>query len=115
MELELKPIALEETHTHLALVGRLDLLGAGAVENKFLGYAAARKKTCLVDLSGLAYLGSMGMRVFVSAAKALGNEGKRLILFGAQPSVDKALRVAGFEHIVDLAPDEASARAKAGL
>jgi anti-sigma B factor antagonist len=115
MQAELNVIEHAETHTIIALKGSMDVVGAGAIENRFLGHTAARKLHSLVDMTGVDFLGSMGIRVFVSAAKALLREQKKLVLFGAQPSIEKTLTMSGFTSVVPVVPTLESAKAKIGL
>jgi sigma-B regulation protein RsbU (phosphoserine phosphatase) len=91
MAMELKVISTDDAYTHLALSGKLDILGVGEIENKFIGYTAARKKNALVDLSGVTFMGSMGLRIFLSAARSLSLEKKSLILLNPQPLVNEVL------------------------
>ena len=100
--MEIKVIEMDDVYTHLALVGRLDVIGAGEVENKFIGFAAARRKNTVVDLSGVSFLGSMGLRIFISTAKALGLEGKKLFLASPKPLVKDVLDASGIATLIDV-------------
>ena len=107
--MELKAIATDDAYTHLALIGKMDILGVGEVENKFIGYTAARKKSAVVDISGVTFLGSMGLRIFLSAAKALSLEKKKLILLNPQPLVKEVLEASGISDVVLIETDSAAA------
>ena len=107
--MELKVINADDTYTHLALVGKLDIGGVGAVENKFIGYTAARKKNVVVDISGVTFMGSMGLRLFLSAAKALHLEKKKIILLNPQPLVDTVLDASGIQDVVVIERDSEAA------
>jgi len=111
--MELKVIATDDAYTHLALIGKLDILGVGEIENKFIGYTAARKRSTVVDLSGVTFMGSMGLRIFLSAAKALSLEKKKLILLNPQPLVNEVLEGSGIGDVVTIATDSAAAVAAA--
>jgi anti-sigma B factor antagonist len=111
--MELKVINLDDIYTHLALAGKLDIAGVGDIENKFIGYTAARKKNALVDVSAVTFLGSMGLRLLLSAAKSLSWEKKSLILLNPQPLVNEVLEASGFDEVVVIEHDAASALAKA--
>lgn len=111
--MELKVIQTDDTYSHIALVGKLDIGGVGEIENKFLGYTAARKKSSIVDLSGVTFLGSMGLRVFLDAAKSLNREKKKLILLNPQPLVNEVLEASGISDIVSIEHDAAAAIASA--
>jgi len=111
--MELKVINTDDTYTHLALAGKLDIAGVGAIENKFIGYTAARKKNALIDMSGVSFLGSMGLRLLLSAAKSLSWEKKSLILLQPQPLVNEVLEASGFNEVVVIEQDPATALQKA--
>ena len=111
--MELKVIATDDAYTHLALIGKLDILGVGEIEHKFIGYTAARKRSTVVDLSGVTFMGSMGLRIFLSAAKALSLEKKKLILLNPQPLVNEVLEGSGIGDVVTIATDSAAAVAAA--
>jgi anti-sigma B factor antagonist len=115
MHADLKPIEQEETHTIVALTGSIDMVGAGEIEDKFVGYTTVRKRHALVDMSAVDFLGSMGIRVFVSTAKALLREQKKLVLFGAQPSIEKTLAVSGFTSVIPVVASLEAAKAMIGV
>ncbi|HEV3270887.1 MAG TPA: STAS domain-containing protein [Candidatus Methylacidiphilales bacterium] len=111
--MELKVINAEGPYTHIALSGKLDVLGVGEIENKFIGYTAARKKNALVDISGVTFMGSMGLRIFLSAARSLHLEKKSLILLNPQPLVKEVLETSGIGDTVIIEHDAESALNKA--
>ncbi|MCE0523613.1 MAG: STAS domain-containing protein [Methylacidiphilales bacterium] len=111
--MEIKAISTDDAYTHLALVGKLDVLGVGEIENKFIGYTAARKKSAVVDLSGVTFLGSMGLRIFLSAAKSLSLEKKKLILLNPVPLVKEVLEASGIADVVEIEDNTETAVAKA--
>jgi anti-sigma B factor antagonist len=113
--MELQVISADETCTHLALAGKLDIMGVGEIENKFLDYTAKRKTGAVIDLSGVTFTGSMGLRLFLSAAKALHREKKKLVLLNPRPMVKVVLDESGIGDVVLITsdPDQALAAAQA--
>jgi anti-sigma B factor antagonist len=111
--MELKVINADGPYTHLALSGKLDVLGVGEIENKFIGYTAARKKNALIDISGITFMGSMGLRIFLSAARSLNLEKKSLILLNPQPLVNEVLETSGIQDVVVIEHDAEAALNKA--
>ena len=99
--------------TRLLLDGKMDIEGAMSVDKEFGEIAASRKKLA-VDLSAVDFLASLGMRTLVSNAKIMMKNGGRMVLFGAQPTVEKALRISGIDTIIPLARDINSAVELAG-
>src|SRR5262245_41602985 len=66
--------------TQIALAGRLDLAGLHAVDIKFHGYTASRRKHAIVDLSKLDYISSLGLGMFISCAKSLERHQARMVI-----------------------------------
>ncbi len=76
--------------------GRVDTVSAAAFE-KGLAYALSREEKWLVfDLSGLEYISSAGLRVFLTTARKLKAKGGDIRLAAAQGSVKKVFQVSGF-------------------
>jgi anti-anti-sigma factor len=94
----------------VALVGRLDILGAEAVTMP-LATLSGSKQHLLVDMSGVTFLASIGIRHLVSAAKALSRRGGQLILVGSQDAVREVLTTAGLASMIPMVGNEAEARA----
>jgi anti-anti-sigma factor len=97
--------------SHVALVGRLDTAGVDAIELTFNAAVVARRVDAIVDLAGVAFLSSMGVRMLLTAAKALGRSGARLVLVAPGPLVAEALRHSALDEIVPVERDALSAAA----
>ena len=94
----------------LSLTGRLDLEGTEAIESDFATATSDSAKSVIVDLQGVPFLASLGMRMFVTAARALRNRGLKLVLLKPQEAVRAALDVAGLSQLLLIAEDEANAQ-----
>jgi anti-anti-sigma factor len=95
-------IRVDNDITHIALVGRLDIAGVHAVDVRFHGYTAARRRPTLVDLSQLAFISSLGIGMLISCAKSLERHKVRFVLYGAQDLVEEVMKVVGLHQIVPL-------------
>ncbi|HOW97186.1 MAG TPA: STAS domain-containing protein [Kiritimatiellia bacterium] len=95
----------------LALSGALDLAGVREVELKFLAHTASRGGPALVDLSGVTFMASLGMRMLLEASRALQRKGAALGLLNPSALVEDALRAAGIADLVPVFHDEARALA----
>lgn len=73
------------------LAGRMDIEGAVAIDPRFSTLVAAGGKAIVVDLSGLTFLGSLGMGTLVMAAKNVAARKGLMVLCGASGSVEHAL------------------------
>jgi anti-sigma B factor antagonist len=99
--MELKVVEAGEV-THVALAGRLDVAGVSAVEVKFLAHTATRRKPAIVDLSGVTFLGSLGIGMLVGSAKSLALHGARMVLLDPQEMVEKTILVAKVAPIIPI-------------
>jgi len=100
--------------TWVQLDGRFDIEGAQAVDLRFSTLAGSAKALG-VDLGGVSFLASMGVRTLMLTAKTMLRRGARLAVCGADENVEKVLRMTGFDEIVTLYPDrEAAAAALTG-
>jgi len=100
--IQLNEVHLDERITHLAIVGQLDIAGLHAIDVKFHGYTAARRRQTLVDISGLDFITSLGMGMFVSCARSLQRHGAKMALLNPQPAVEDALRAVGIDQGVPI-------------
>jgi anti-sigma B factor antagonist len=107
-------IVVDEPNPHtrcLRLSGRLDMKGTGEIEQRFTVLAAADSKHIVVDLSGVDFIASIGMRLLLSCAKAKSNRGGLLVLSAPQALVSEALEMAGIDSLIPTHADEAGALA----
>jgi len=100
--MQINVVRLDDELTHLALVGKMDLAGVHAIDLKFHGYTAARRRPTLVDLSGLELITSLGMGVFISCAKSMQRFGARMVLLNPQPVVAEAMKSVGLGEVIPI-------------
>lgn len=107
-------IDFEEASDNLRIIrlaGRLDIQGVNAVDTKFTILAASQKHGIVVDLSGLDFIASIGVRSLVSNAKAQQQRGGRLALFvGNNDSVIKVLTTTGIDKLIPMYTELVDAR-----
>ena len=100
--IQLNEVHLDDRLTHLALIGKLDVAGLHAIDVKFHGYTAARRRPTLVDLSGLELITSLGMGVFISCARSMQRFGARMVLLNPQPVVEEAMKSVGLGEAIPI-------------
>lgn len=108
--MHLRIIESSETLIFAALEGSLNLAGAGEIGPSFQTEITGPAKPTILDFSGVDFIASMGMRLLVDAAKALGREKRPLIILRPQTSVEKVIDSAGLTNILSISHDEAEAR-----
>ena len=93
MEIELR----KDTAGVVAVVrGRVDTISAPAFEKGLAEALALEPKLLIFDLSGMDYISSAGLRVFLTTAKALKGKGGEVRLAASQGPVKKVFQISGF-------------------
>jgi anti-anti-sigma factor len=97
----------------LAVSGRLDGATVPSFEARLFDLIAEGHRRIIVDLAGLRYISSAGLRVLLVAAKRLKPEGGRLLLAAPSELVGQVLEIAGFSAMLETCPtiEEALAHA----
>jgi anti-anti-sigma factor len=98
--------------TRVALRGRLDAPGADRISLRFTAGVAAPGRAAVVDLSGVEFIASMGIRLLIATARALDQKGAKLVLFGAQPLVQGVFDDAALDQIMPIVTTEDQALAE---
>jgi anti-anti-sigma factor len=97
--------------TVLATSGRPDSQTAREFEGILTAILDRGVRALALDLSGLDYVSSAGLRVFLLAAKRTRAESLPFSLFGPQPQVAHVLQISGFAEVLPIAGDRAAALA----
>jgi anti-sigma B factor antagonist len=93
----------------IGLAGRLDGTTAKAVEERILQLIDSGATRLVVDLGQLDYISSVGLRVFMMAAKRLKVVGGRMVVCALQPAVKEVFEIAGFSAIFGIFEDRQQA------
>ena len=93
------------------LMGRLDMQGSGEIDLRFTALTATDDKHVIVDLAGVDFIASIGMRLLLSCAKAKARRGGEMVLAAPQPMVRETLETAGIDSLIPIHADAASALA----
>lgn len=99
----------------LAPAGRVDSVSAGELERLLVARLDAGERRLVIDLTGVEYISSAGLRVLLLAAKRLKAPAGALALCGMGPGVRTVLDLAGFTplFVVEPAREQALARVRA--
>ena len=87
--------------TLIALRGRLDLRGVHAIESKFTATAGSRA-SLIVDLAGVSYIASMGMRMLLLAGKTIATRQGKMALLAPSDDLATVLRTAGVDTAIPI-------------
>ena len=101
---------LDQDTARIFLTGRLDISGSQEIEVRFAAAAAARR-FLVVDLSGVGFLASIGVRTLFSKAKMMQGRGGRMVITAPQANVAHVLELTGVPQLISIFPDLDAARA----
>lgn len=93
----------------LKLRGRLDATSSPALDEKIDELLRKKFYRLLIDFSHVNYLSSAGLRFLLSATKRYKSQGGQLIIYSVADEVMEIIKMAGFEKILNLSPNEKKA------
>ncbi len=93
----------------LHLTGRLDSLNSSHIESDFLSHIKNSSGPILINLHGLDYMASAGLRLILMAAKQAKAQNLDFALCGLQPHVHHVFEISGFFNIMTAYPDQEAA------
>jgi anti-anti-sigma factor len=96
------PISIEDSTdlTRVVLSGRIDIAGAHEIDLPMSSVGG--RKAVVIDLAGVDFMASMGMRSLVLTAKAIISKNGRIVLLAPRPEVEEVLRTAGIDELIPI-------------
>ncbi len=94
----------------LSLTGKLDVVGADQVAAP-LASLSSTKRSLLIDMAGVTFLTSPGIRQLVAASRALARAGGRLVLLKPNQTVVDVLSLTGVRDLMTIVGNEGEAAA----
>ncbi len=104
--MQIETVELDGGILKITLAGRLDVDGALAIDDQFKEAVAGRSMV-VVDLAGVEYLASLGIRTLVSGAKMASNVGGKLLVLAPQRNVERVLRESNIDTLIPIIRDPA--------
>ncbi len=90
---------------HVALRGELDLSSTDKVERELQRVEATHPSVVVLDLSGLAFLDSTGLRLIVSADQRARESGRRLAIVKGPIAVHRVFSITKLDERLDMVED----------
>ena len=90
----------------ITMVGRLDITGAEVIALP-LATLSGSKNALVVDMAGVTFIASIGLRHLVSAAKAVGRRGGRLVLRNPSAAVAEVITTSGLGDLLLIESNDA--------
>lgn len=92
---------------HVRLAGELDLSNADYFHEELTRAEAREPAALVIDLSGVSFMDSTGLRLLLSALRRAQAEGRRLVVVQGQEQVRDLFRIAGLEDVFEVVSDPA--------
>jgi anti-sigma B factor antagonist len=103
---------MDSTARIFAISGELDMNQVPVVREQLAAAVADQAPQVVLDLSGLTYIDSSGLALFIEQLQRVQSYGGKFALFGLTDSVRRILEVARLDQVFSIHPDQASALAQ---
>ena len=101
---------VNESFRRIVLSGRLDGPGTAEIATKLETLSTSTRRRVLVDLTGVSFLASIGIRAVLTSAKAAHQNGGRMVLYiGGNSAVTKTLEATGINALIPTFADASEA------
>jgi anti-anti-sigma factor len=87
---------------HIALTGEFDLAGVQKFEGELSKLEAEKPGVVVVDLGGLSFMDSSGLRALVMADQRATKAGRRLAIVPGPPAVKRVFEITQLDERLDL-------------
>ncbi|GMW03217.1 MAG: hypothetical protein AMXMBFR84_43520 [Candidatus Hydrogenedentota bacterium] len=95
----------------ITLSGRFDAGSASDAEQMFRSVLANSPSSLIVDMSGVDYISSGGLRILVMVSKTLAKSGGRIVLCGLTPFVAEVFQITNLASLYTILPNVTDALA----
>lgn len=102
-------VEFESSLAIVSLEGRVDTTNANEFENSMLQVLADGYTKIVLDCSGLDYISSSGLRVFLIVQKKITAAKGQFRLCGLQPEIVEIFDISGFTSIFSIFPNKEAA------
>ncbi|MGE3297238.1 MAG: STAS domain-containing protein [Porticoccaceae bacterium] len=100
--MEMEVIELDGKAIRIALRGRLDTAGVDRIETRFSAHIVPGGHQAIVDLSGVSFIASMGLRMLITVARSASIKGGKLVLLSPQAMVNEVFANAALADIIPI-------------
>jgi anti-sigma B factor antagonist len=99
----------ENNTTIVKVTGSVDALTAADLSKVLTTQITDGRTHLVVDLTGVEFMSSAGLRSLLGAVKEARSNGGDLRIISTNPGVDKVLKMSGFNNIAKVFPSQAEA------
>jgi anti-anti-sigma factor len=90
---------------HMSLTGELDIVNAPSLDEKLAAVQADVATTVVLDLRGVTFIDSTGLRALIAADERAKEGGGRLVIVRGAAAVDRAFEVTQLDQRLELVDD----------
>src|SRR6185312_9191399 len=98
-------IEQREDIVHVAIAGELDISTAQRLEDDLRRVEAERPAVLVLDLQGLSFMDSTGLRLLIMADSRAREDGRRLAIVKGNDMVQRVMRLTRLDERLDLVED----------
>jgi anti-sigma B factor antagonist len=107
-------VTQENNGTIIKVTGSVDALTASELSKVLTNQIAEGHVKLVVDLTGVAFMSSAGLRTLLGGVKESRSSGGDLRIASTNPGIDKVLKMSGFHNIAKVFASQAEAAASFG-
>lgn len=93
----------------ISVSGRIDGVNAREFESSMSDIISSEDKAVVLNLAELSYISSAGLRSILITAKNLSTNNAKFALCAIPSNIMEIVKVAGFDRIIDIKDDQATA------
>lgn len=102
MNLRVQDSVSDDKETMLTVTGEIDVYTAPQLKEKLLAVCSQEEWKVVVDLSGVTYMDSTGLGIFIGAYKTCQCTGSSLHLVGLKPRVARLFHITGVDELIPI-------------
>ena len=99
----------ESNSTIINVTGSVDALTASELSRVLTNEISEGHANLVVDLTGVEFMSSAGLRALLGAVKEARSSGGDLRIISTNPGINKVLKMSGFNNIAKVFPSQAEA------
>lgn len=99
----------ENPHTFLEIRGEIDASNSVMLDEAITSLVQKGATSILIDCTGLDYISSAGLGVFMSYLEDFAENNISMKIFGLSPKVLEVFRILGLDQLITISADKASA------
>lgn len=101
----------DQNYTVVNISGRLDTTNYQDLEKALQEIVDGGVKNIIIDASGMNYISSSGLRIFLMFLKKINVLGGRFVISGMQEGIHEIFKISGFTSIFEIYTDTETAKA----